>query len=430
MKNTVLFCIILFGLTSVSLAQDGTPLSAKGAGAFTGLTNSSSGGMGNAGLALIGNGYLSTINPATWTGLQNAQFTATYNFSGTSSRDTSIQSSYYANGIFGGAMFALPLDRSLGLSIAGGFAPLTSHEYEISTLIDSSTLHAGYQTIDTNVIGARYLNKGSGGLGEGFVGVSFSPVSCLSLGAMFQYAFGRLESVGTINFNNTAYTSTYSDNSTYMHGSSGTFGFVLDSLDKFIKADFLKGFAFAGYYRTPYHLKGNSELDNLYEDSLYSPFSQSATGLIPQEYGIGIAKSFNDNLIAMLDVRYEAFSKYQDTFTAPGSLRDALFIGAGVESLEGRSFTSLFEKRILRAGFYYQKTEFPVQTKSGQEKQLDEAFVTAGIEFPVSYSATVDISAQYGIRGLSSDFLLHERIFRLYVSITMGEGWFVRAVGD
>jgi hypothetical protein len=98
--------------------------------------------------------------------------------------------------------------------------------------------------------------------------------------------------------------------------------------------------------------------------------------------------------------------------------------------LQGKDIGSLFERRILRAGFYYEKTQFVLPTKSGQNEQVDELFLTAGIELPLSLSSTVNFSAQYGQRGLSSDFLLRERIFRLYVSITMGEGWFVRPEGE
>lgn len=427
MKNTLLFCAILICMASATLAQEGTPLSAKGVGTFTSFASSWSSGMGNAGIALTGNGVLSGINPATWADLDNVEFNATYGLSGVSSQDnTNGLSSYYANGNFGGGIFALPIDKNLGIALAGGFTPLTSYEFKISSQIDSTAPPNSIPIIPP----ATYESTGSGGLGQGFVGMSISPVKGVHIGGMFNYAFGRMEITRTVNFNNSDTASSYSDNSTYMRGSSGTFGIVLDSLDKLINVDFLKGVSLAGYYKTPYHLKGTSVLENLYEDSLYSPFSQSASGYIPPAYGVGIVKRFDDRLIAVLDLRTQAFSKYEDTFTAPGSLRDALFIGGGVEYLQGRNFGSLFEKRILRAGFYYQKTQFVLQTKSGQYKQLDELFVTAGVELPISYSATVDVSAQYGVRGLSSDFLLHEQILRLYVSITMGESWFIRPQGE
>ncbi len=131
-------------------------------------------------------------------------------------------------------------------------------------------------------------------------------------------------------------------------------------------------------------------------------------------------------MVAALDFRTQKFSQYHDTFTPEGSLEDALFLGGGIEYLQGRQIGSLFERRILRAGFYYDKTQFYLPTNSGQKKQVDELFVTAGVELPLSLTATIDFSAQYGLRGLSSDLPLRERIFRLFVSITMGERWFVR----
>ncbi|MFZ1080534.1 MAG: hypothetical protein WAO19_01255 [Candidatus Kryptoniota bacterium] len=420
--------IFLFCVTSVVYAQDGTPLSAKdGVGAFTSFAGSWSSGMGNAGIALIGNEVLSRMNPATWTGLDNVQITGTYDFSGASSQDnTNGLSSYYANGNFGGGIFALPIDRNLGITLAGGFTPLTSYEFEISSQIDYTEPPNSLPIVPP----ATYESTGSGGLGEGFVGFSISPISGVNLGGMFNYAFGRMEITRTVNFGNSDTVNSYSDNSTYMSGSSGTFGIVIDSLDKTLGVGFLKGFSLAGYYKLSYNLDGNSVLENLYADTLYSPYSENVTGFIPPEFGIGIAEKFNDRLIAVLDFRAQNFSEYKDTFTPTGSLEDALFLGGGIEYLQGNKIGSLFDKRILRAGFYYDKTQFVLPTKSGDNKQVDELFLTAGIELPLSLTSTISFSAQYGLRGLSSDFLLRERIFRLYVSITMGEAWFMRPEGE
>ncbi|MCL4510852.1 MAG: hypothetical protein M1470_07270 [Bacteroidetes bacterium] len=420
MKRVALLVCVSLSFAGVVLAGDGSVLSAKGAGAFTSFASDRSAGMGNSGLALLGNGYLSRLNPATWSALSNVQFTATYAFSGVSSQDKiGGMSSYDANGNFGGGIFAMPLDRSLGFTLAAGFAPLTSHVYKISSS----------QPATSSIPASSFERNGDGGLGEGFVGASIAPARWLSVGAMFNYAFGRTESTDIVSFQDANYFSSYSDNSVYLRGPGGSVGIVLSDLNELTKLDFLSGLSVAGYFKTSYNLNGNYELRNFYVDGLDTTFSQSATGYIPPEYGFGIAKKFNDRLTAVLDVRTQALSKYQDTFTPAGSLKDALFLGGGIEYFQGREIGSLYQKRILRAGFYYQRTQFVLPTKSGQDKQVDELFVTAGVEFPLSFSSTVDVSAQYGFRGLSSDFLLQEKIFRLYVSVTMGEAWFVRPEG-
>lgn len=419
MKTRILVCLSLIFACGVQ-AQDGTPLSAKGVGEFTTFGSSWSTGMGNSGIALVKNGFLSGLNPATWSGLENVQFSALYNFSGVTSKDNTIdQSSYYANGNFGGGIFALPIDKNLGFTIAMGFTPLTSYNFTISSSVDSTSTVPSY----------FYKSSGSGGLGEGFVGMSLSPLYFMRLGGMFQYAFGRVEDVRTVTFSNSSYTNTYSDYSAYLQAPGGTLGIILDSLDKMVDADFLKGFSVGGYYKLSYNLNGTFVLDNLYGDTLYSPFSQKGAGHIPPEYGIGISKSFSDRVSGVLDLRVQPYSKYYDTYTPSGSLKDALFLGGGIEIRQGRDFNSIYDKRILRAGIYYQKTQFVVRTKSGQNKQLDELFLTGGIEVPLGYASTASLSAQYGLRGLSSDFLLREQIFRIYFSITLGEGWFMRPEG-
>lgn len=418
MKNFAQLIFLLLFVTCTAAAQEASPLSDRGVGAFTSFAGSRSAGMGNSGLALIGNGYLNRINPATWIGLQNVQLTATYNFAGVTSEDNSLNSSSYAaNGNFGGGIFAIPLDNHLGLSIAGGFTPLSTYDYNI----DSQDSVAGVQ-------GSRYnfSRKGSGGLGEGFFGASISPFAGLGIGASFQYGFGRTEAISSVTFDSTGFQNAYTDNSMYLRGPSGTIGIILGDFDKLTGIGFLKGLTIAGYYKYPFNLTGTDEINSIYPDGLDTTFSQGTVGYIPPEYGIGIAKIFGNGLAAVLDVRSQQLSKYYDSFTPAGTFKNVLFVGGGIEYLQGKSLRSLFARRVLRAGLYYKKTQFVLPTKSGQEKQVDELFATAGIELPLSYTATIDLGVQYGFRGLASDLLLHERVLRLYVSITMGETWFIR----
>ncbi len=421
MKKILAAFVLLQCLVATLFAQDGSPLSAQGPGAFTSFAGDRSAGMGNAGLALIENGYLNRLNPATWSGLENVQATGTYGFSGVTSQDnTTNLSSYYANGTFGGGLIAVPIARSLGISMAAGFAPMSSYQYKINATYDSTA----------NVPQYSYQKSGSGGLGEGLFGLSFSPINEISIGGMFRYAFGRMQSIGNVTFSNTAYQGSFSDNSVYLRGPAGSFGVIIGDLDKITTLKFLSGLDIGAYYRSSYNLAGSYELNNIYSDGLDTIFSQPANGYIPSEIGVGISKRFNNHFVAVLDVRSQQLSKYRDTFTHQGSFDNTLFVGGGIELLQGRDIGYLFDRRIIRAGLYYEKTQFSLPTKTGSTQQVDELFGTAGIELPVSRSATVDIAAQYGFRGLSSDLLLHERVFRLYVSFTFGEVWFIRPVGD
>ncbi len=419
MKTLLTFFVSCLCLSYPVFAQDGSPLSSEGTGAFTSYAGDRSAGMGNAGLALIENGYINRLNPATWSGLENVQFSGTYDFYGTTSQDN-LGSSYYANGTFGGGMFAVPIVRSLGISMALGFTPMTSYQYKTNATIDSTI----------NIPEASYEKIGDGGLGQGFAGLSFSPVSGISVGGMFTYAFGRMQSVGEVKFTNTSYQSSYSDNSVYLRAPGGSFGIVLHDLDKLTTLKFLNGLDIGAYYKTSYNLYGSYELNNVYSDAFDTVFAQSAAGYIPAEFGLGVSERFSNHLVGVLDLRSQRLSTYWDTFTPQGTLRNTLFVGGGVEFLEGRELGSLFDKRIIRVGAYYEKTQYALPTTSGGQQQVDELFGTAGIELPISYDATVDISAQYGFRGLASDLLLHERIFRIYVSFTFGEVWFLKPVGD
>ncbi|MCL5020903.1 MAG: hypothetical protein M1339_04410 [Bacteroidetes bacterium] len=69
MKKFAQLGLLLLLMSATALAQDASPLSDRGAGAFSSFAGTRSAGMGNAGLALIGDGYLNRLNPATWIGL-------------------------------------------------------------------------------------------------------------------------------------------------------------------------------------------------------------------------------------------------------------------------------------------------------------------------------------------------------------------------
>ncbi len=155
MKTRVLFSLMVL-LAANAFAQDGTPLSAKGIGEFTTFGSGWSTGMGNSGTALVRNGFLDGLNPATWSGLSNVQFTGIYNFAGVTSKDNGIGQSYYsANGNFGGGIFGLSLDWDLGFTVAAGFTPLTSYNFTINSSADSTAELPSYV----------YNSSGSGGLG-------------------------------------------------------------------------------------------------------------------------------------------------------------------------------------------------------------------------------------------------------------------------
>ncbi len=422
MKKLVLIFAISLLVPQLIYAGDGSPLSGRGIGGFSSFSGSRSTGMGNAGIALIGGNELSIVNPASWSGLGYVTFNAIYSFSGNWSDDKSVgTSSYLTNGNFGGASLGLPIQKDIGLVVAGGFDPFTSYNYQTrgsvpaTTEIPVWTLH----------------NTGSGGLGEGFLGVSLKPFKWLSVGSAFRYVFGRVQTTRQITFDNSSYYSTYSDRSTYLRGPSATFGAIVENAGDIFNSGITRDINIGGYVRLATNLHGNFQLRNSYIDHLDTTLvDESVTGYVPPEFGVGITKVFREGLTGVLDVRVQNLSKYYDSSTPKGTFGDEIFVGGGLEFFQGLRSLSPFDKRAYRVGAYYEKSQFLVMSNSGIMKQADEIFLTGGIELPISYAATVNFSLQYGFRGLASDLLLKERVLRFYLSITGGETWFFRPQSD
>ncbi len=83
-----------------------------------------------------------------------------------------------------------------------------------------------------------------------------------------------------------------------------------------------------------------------------------------------------------------------------------------------------YTKRIAyRLGFSYQ----PYFSLDPDGKTITEKWITMGIGFPISRSASqIDIAFAFGKRGSIKTNGLSENLFRLSLSITGGEKWFIR----
>lgn len=422
MKKTVLLFAISFLLSQMVCAGDGSPLSARGIGSFSSFASSRGTGMGNAGLALIGGNNLSTINPASWTGLGYVSLNAIYSFSGDWSNDKSVgSSSYLTYGNFGGASIGFPIQKEIGLVIVAGFTPFSSYNYETR----------GSMPASSNLPSWTLQRTGSGGLGEGFVGFGLRPFKWLDIGSAFRYAFGRVETTQQIFFEDPSYYSTYSDRSMYLRGASATFGAIIENVGSIFNTAFTRDINVGGYVRLATNLHGQYQLKNSYIDHLDTTLvNEAVVGYVPPEYGVGLTKVFKEGLTGVLDVRVQNFSRYYDSLTPQGTFGDRLFVGAGLEFFQGVRSLSPFDKRAYRIGMYYEKSQFLIKSSDKGMKQADEIFITGGVELPISYAATVNFSLQYGLRGIGGDLLLNEKVLRFYLSITGGETWFFRPESD
>jgi hypothetical protein len=152
-------CALLLSTTVVSPAvAGGSSYSRFGVGDLVRYGGGRLSGMGGAGIALSGDGFLNLLNPATIGRIKYTRFEGGFEFTNYSSTDA-LGSGRFARGNFKGAAFGIPIDK----------------EYEIAVLFEASPYsNVNYATQSQDSV-VRQDFYGTGGLSLLSLGASVSP---------------------------------------------------------------------------------------------------------------------------------------------------------------------------------------------------------------------------------------------------------------
>ncbi len=410
--------LFVFSCIAPSLAEAGTgsTYSRFGIGERRFFPSGRSAAMGGTGIALRGPAYINHINPAAWSDLPVVQFSGSLFYEGIRSRD-SFNSVSLGNGNLSGAMLALPVMPSRGLTVAFGFGPMSSVGYDVETTIP---VPHGSQIV-------RYL--GSGGVTSAVIGASYRPFAQLSIGALLSYRTGILKYTTDSFFNvsvGTGYVPSTTQRTHAIDGFAGTAGIMYSGLLPNRTNETFGPLTIGLLFTTPSRLKVDEDLEVLYEVISDTTISRSGTIKLPYLVGIGIGYSVDRRNLIAIDVRYEPWENFRRFGEPDDQLRNAYRLGVGWERpgvLEPGS--GFFNRTTYRLGFFYNASYFNIQNTP-----VNETFFTAGIGIPLSGISVLNIAAQIGVRGTTDQNLQKDRIIRLLFSLNMFERWFVPPVRD
>jgi len=257
-------------------------------------------------------------------------------------------------------------------------------------------------------------HEGSGGLGRGQIGLSFSPFPLIAAGASFNYIFGSLENSRTLLPTTAGYEGGKTTGRTSTNAINGTFG-ILASGPGFL-LPFLENFSVGIVATTKGYLKADGEF--LFE------FPSEADTIdvivndipLPFSYGIGVSLRAGPRWTFAVDM----FTQAWGTAALSVPTRDAVLYGVGIERSHSQApGASLWDRLAIRIGSYYHQTYYIVNGEG-----IDEWGVTAGLSVPFSGENRLNLSLEYGERGKTENNLIMERIFRLTVGISLSEIWF------
>jgi hypothetical protein len=403
--------IVLVLAADVLLASTGSTYSRFGVGDRRHFASVRSAALGGSGIALRGPAHINIINPASWSDLPIVQFNGSLYYENVNS-DDGRTSGGLATGSINGATLALPVMPSRGITIAFGFGPMTRIGYNVES---GEELDTGAQTINYN---------GSGGITNGYAGLSYRPHDHISIGAMALYRIGVLRYNWSSEYTATGFASGSTERVVDVEGIAGHLGLLYSGLLPKRGDDRTGPLSIGLVFTTPTKLSAEERFRISYPTGADTVTIRTGTIRLPYLVGVGVGYSVDDRNTVALDFRYEPWEDFE-RFGAPDThLKNAFRIGGGWER-EGRYElgAGFFERASLRVGFLYNASYFNIQNTP-----INETFVTLGAGIPVSGIAVLDVAAQVGLRGTLDNNLQRDLVFRLLFSLNIFERWFVPPV--
>ncbi len=354
--------------------------------------------------------FLSYTNPASWNQIGLTRF-ETGIMINASEQSSSSKSVFNSNSNYTGLMVGFPISRENGISFAAGIVPYTNVGYEVIAT-EKDNLVDDHTTTYT----------GSGGIFKFFVGTSYRLPFGFSLGASFDYYNGKINNKTSVAFNDTSAfrDATFLREFSY-HGIGGTFGLISSDLSKLFGESDFKDFRI-GLSFSP-QINMSSDSTNTFTSLIgdYEFNSGVLKSKLPYRLGIGASFKLTDNYLFVLDYMTQPMSKFAwgDQTTSP--MQDINKYSFGVEYRPSYDAVGFWKRVSLRGGVGYEQTPYIFNGTS--IKQLS---VYAGLSMPIGYENTIDLGFQYGRRGTTDNNLIQENIYKVFITLSFGELWFIQ----
>jgi hypothetical protein len=409
MKKVLLLSLLVLVVLFISTRANaqGSLYSSFGLGEMSYQPSAQAAGMGYAGLAVQNPRYISRINPASLTELQDTRISGDFsfkNFSGTSNEGSVSQAQVGFNGV-GVAFPVQPLAISVGL-------------YPISR-VDYNQTQTG--TLDTNTYTFNY--KGVGSLNMVPISVGYEVNRYVSIGASVNVLFGAIQNTWTNVIQNTDFSNTSIDRTTHVSGVNFNFGLNLNAPEGLFSENDKLVLALVASTRGHMHANRQDVLNGSDGTDTVKAL-QTGTVMWPESYGGGLAYRFKEKFLIAADAYYQNGSAFQYFNDDVSYKNNALYLGFGVEYTPTQDMRASYWNRVsYRAGAYSHQSMIKLNGYA-----VTETGATAGVSLPVGFDdrSRLDLSLQYGVRGTTANNLIKESIVQFSASISAGELWFLK----
>jgi len=352
-----------------------------------------SAGMGGAGLAVPDAIAQNHLNPALMAAAGYTSFSGGLQYEGI---NLSRSSRTYTSQHMQAYNFGFTIKATKTFAFGGGLVPYSDTDFSIIAKTPGYTKKL----------------EGSGGTSMASFGAAYRFNKNISLGINYLLLFGASDETWSIDFTDNYYDDSVSKFDRSRWGSGVSVG---------MHAAVLPGLHVGGTFFSKITLNTTNRV------SYYSGKNSTSAGgaiRLPYSYGAGAAYTVKQRFTVAGDIFFWQFNNLEDAAFQSRQYRNSTRYSIGAElAPEQRASLSLFQKLSYRIGFYY----WDLYSRDIDNSPLSEAFVTAGCMLPfLGNTARIDIALEGGMRSSQSQALGSEKIFRLHVSLTGGEIWFIR----
>ena len=409
MKQISIVLLILVVVTNVHSQNNASPYSIIGIGDIEKGHFDRTTGMGYAGVALSSERSIFSINPASYSALQDKFFNAetSVRYKGVSYSGNAITSgtnSFSSDLVSKKIIFAIKVKPRWGLSF--GLLPYSTSNYSFAA---KKSLQGTSLTTD-----AAY--QGSGSLNQAYIAGGYRLAKGLSLGIQAGYLFGQQQQEETV-VSGLGSGSLYTKKNVYINNSIFTAGLqynypVSKKLNIAIGATASNKTTLDASYSLLVQ-DGTQTIENI-------DHYKSSDFTLPMTFTTGIAAIYKNKYTFAVDYNHQDWNATHyvgSSYTLVNSDR----VSAGFEY--SKKFTYLdhqYEKSFFQAGVFYSNSYLKM---NGQ--QLKDYGATIGAGFHAMRSGLgVQGALEIGTRGTTANGLIRENYTQFTLTLLYRDFWF------
>jgi hypothetical protein len=356
-------------------------------------------------------GYLNSLNPASYSALDSLSFYFNFQARGTFNRfstSTDAQTQFDSN--FDSFSMGFRVMPFWGASV--GLYPFSSVGYEISEYKD--------------ILGSEQVYpvsySGEGGLSKVVLGNAFHLGKGLSVGLNLSFIWGSMDVLEASSYSSLGGETITDEKQWYFNN-------VFMEYGARYQRPFNKGTLFAGVVYSPksnVYATFNQNIESSTGESFYDEDESADDVFIPQKMGLGLGWETHNGWTFSGDYRSDQWSSVDNSTTLKGELVDNQSYKAGFSFVPQSNKHRFFNGLTYRAGLFYSDGYLKIKNK-----RIDERGVTLGLTFPIrGMNNALNIAWEYKIAGTQSNGLVKENYQTIKIGLSMIDTWFTKPKFD